>query len=417
MVKVTGCGWFRISLSMLAGLVVTIAAGSCSSPTPESGTNTNWVACNVDADCAKVGARAVCAGGRCQIPSVDGGSCPVIPCPAPGFDPVTCRCRPPLDAGLDASSCNATTGIATHATFGTSVLAVDGSTVYVETSPPAGSGYEIARLTLPCGAPESLVVRQGQVVGRSIVVANGTLVWAAADGVQSMPAGGGSVTPLLSRAMTDPVAVASAGGDVYVGEPNGDVTKVPLAGGAPTSLASGHGQVGAVAVGNGFVYFTALAPFIEGDAGRVQIGSIYRVPAGGGSAEELVSGQNSPNSLVSTPAALYWTNSGPWGVDAPSGPGAVMHLPTSATVPVVDAVETGPEYLNLVSGDLIWVSMGFVPNAIRRLAPGAAAPVDLVSEDKLRGAEFIDAFTAVPGRAYWSESGPDGGRIRSVAIP
>jgi hypothetical protein len=61
-------GFSRI-LVLVAALAATLAAASCSSPSPQQGTNTNWIACKADADCAKLGAAAVCNAGVCKAPA------------------------------------------------------------------------------------------------------------------------------------------------------------------------------------------------------------------------------------------------------------------------------------------------------------------------------------------------------------
>jgi hypothetical protein len=307
-----------------------------------------------------------------------------------------------------------------HATFlqsAADALAVDGSTAFVAIgryTPQSPLRYELLRIPLPCGAPQSLALQDDDFVGTSLVVADGRLIWASSAGIQSMPTSGGPVRQVLGRALQYPVYLTLAGEELYLGDPSGDIVKIPLASGTPTTMTSGHGAVGALAVDDGYVYFAGLEPFSDDDAGaHTQLGIVYRVPITGGTAEPLASHQQSPNSIVATAGNVYWTNGGTFGVDRPSGPGAVMRLSLSTSTPVVQSVEWDPTDLTLASGTLLWVSD---MSSIRKLASGASAAVDIVSGNGLAG-PFVTHIAASGSRVYWTQYTSEQASLRSVAIP
>lgn len=74
---------------------------------------------------------------------------------------------------------------------------------------------------------------------------------------------------------------------------NGTVMKVPRAGGAPVSLATGHGTPSSIAVVDGFVYWTS-----RGTPGVPNTGSVNRVAIAGGAITEIAAAQPSPFSLA-----------------------------------------------------------------------------------------------------------------------
>jgi hypothetical protein len=62
----------RVLCAFLVALTGALTAASCGTTESHDGTNTNWVHCSKDADCASVGNAAVCQGGLCMAPN-DGG--------------------------------------------------------------------------------------------------------------------------------------------------------------------------------------------------------------------------------------------------------------------------------------------------------------------------------------------------------
>ena len=101
-------------LSAVMVLWCVVIAAACSSPTPGAGTNTNWIKCTTDVDCAATATPATCVSGVCRtadgkaaltaskpeacvMPSLDAGAsgraaCHVSPWLA---DTLSRRARPP----------------------------------------------------------------------------------------------------------------------------------------------------------------------------------------------------------------------------------------------------------------------------------------------------------------------------------
>ncbi len=53
-------------LGALVALFCAVTFAACSSPAPGAGTNTNWIKCGIDVDCANASAAATCVSGVCR---------------------------------------------------------------------------------------------------------------------------------------------------------------------------------------------------------------------------------------------------------------------------------------------------------------------------------------------------------------
>jgi hypothetical protein len=99
------------------------------------------------------------------------------------------------------------------------------------------------------------------------------------------------------------------------------------AGAGPTTLASGQLLPWAIAVRDGFVYWTTAQ------------GTVMKVPSGGGTAVTLASGQLNPSSVAVDSENVYWTNSGSnpcqWeATSCASSDGSLVKAPIGGGAPV-----------------------------------------------------------------------------------
>ena len=144
------------------------------------------------------------------------------------------------------------------------------------------------------------------------------------------------------------------------------MVSAPLAGGEPTTLASGQESPNAIAVDDDYVYWLDMghqtgsetvglgffpAAKVDVEAGT---GSVVRVAKSGGQPETLASHQDWPSwRIVPDATGLYWLNSvGPLSANAT---GAVMRLPPGGGEPITLAREQNhPWSLAVSQGALYW---------------------------------------------------------------
>jgi hypothetical protein len=120
----------------------------------------------------------------------------------------------------------------------------------------------------------------------------------------------------LAADLYAPAAIAVDATNVYYGDQT-SVVAIPLAGGAPASLASAQGLPTSLALAAGLVYWTN---FTEG--------TLRSVPITGGDSVELVSGQSYPQFLALAAGQIYWVNS-------PGYPDSVSVMPAAGGEPTV----------------------------------------------------------------------------------
>jgi outer membrane protein assembly factor BamB len=173
-------------------------------------------------------------------------------------------------------------------------IAVSAANVYWATS---GQGA-IESVPLD-GGPVSTVVSDAS-GAYALVVEGNDLYWCNADGIYREALAGG--TPLQIGPSANAIAVD--GTDVYYVDSMGRVARVPVAGGTPTTLATGRtSALVAVAVDGQNVYW------LEGE-GTIQQGAVAALPKSGGRVAVLASGLGDPSAIAVDDTAIYFTGGG-----------------------------------------------------------------------------------------------------------
>jgi len=202
-------------------------------------------------------------------------------------------------------------------------IAVDARNVYWTTNIACGTVMKVPR---DGGTPVALA--SGQATPAGIAVDATSVYWTNSTGgtVMKVPLGGGTPTTLASR-QANPTAIAVDATSVYWTNRSfcgGSVMKVPLGGGTPVTLASGQVMPTGIAVDATSVYWTnPLDSNGDSSGGRVTTGTVMKVPLGGGAPTTLASQQAGPEGLAVDGTSVYYTAGD-----------AVMKLPLGGGTPV-----------------------------------------------------------------------------------
>jgi hypothetical protein len=240
-------------------------------------------------------------------------------------------------------------------------IAVDATRTYFLN----GASYDGAVLSLPLGGGSPFVIAGGQKRPQGIAIDATSVYWTTTDGstVMRAPLGGGQAT-VLASGQDEPYGVAVDATFVYWTSSGhvpqtGVLQRVPLAGGQAEVLASGLSYPGRLAVDTTSVYWletdgdqpkskpsvkkiplaggawvtlaSGIGSFVSGiavDVTRVywtgsdnMNGYVMAVPLEGGPTQTLATAQPDPLGIALDATAVYWVCYGPT-----NGPGSVMRV-------------------------------------------------------------------------------------------
>lgn len=153
----------------------------------------------------------------------------------------------------------------------------------------------------------------------------------------------------------------------------GTVSRVPLAGGATTPIATSVYQAGGIAIDANYVYWSAI--------GSGSVGIIQRAPLAGGAIITLGSAGKFPSFLTVDAASVYWTDGTAGTVQkVPLAGGAVTTLATGQASPRGIAVDATSVY---------WVNNG--DGSVMKVGLGGGTPTLLASGQELPTSVVLDS--------------------------
>jgi hypothetical protein len=226
-------------------------------------------------------------------------------------------------------------------------------------------------------------------------------------GIYSMPRSGGTPVKIAETGQTAPYALthnATAlfwtrydyGLNALVAE------TVPLAGGTTTVIA-GVDQPTSIAADDTTVYWTAGMAQAEAPP---DIGTVSSMPLAGGAPTVLATGRANPEALLLDGTSLYWTELGQTHVDCSAGPGAAMKMPTQggALQTVVSGLVVA-QGLGVSGGDVYAADMGGFCNDLPSSPKGrffaSASGASPVVRAKV---EMVGSIVAAGGKVYFANT-------------
>jgi hypothetical protein len=177
------------------------------------------------------------------------------------------------------------------------------------------------------------------------------------------------------------------------------ILRIPLAGGAATTLASGLESVTGIAVSASGVYWAdAYTPNPSPpDASPFLNGVVMGVPAGGGTATTLATGLANPQAIVADGASLYWADTSPQGT---SGQGTIMSMPATGGTPT--QLVKGPYQPAVLAIDAANVYWGTADGRVMKIAKTGGTATQLAFYETSIANLVVDATSV-----YWTTSSGD----------
>ena len=226
-----------------------------------------------------------------------------------------------------------------------------------------------------------MALASGQGAPYSIAIDAHDVYWSNSENpgnIMKVAIGGGTPTTLVSGGYPFFIAV-DATNLYWFNLTTGSVMQMPLGGGAPTILASNqNGQY--ITIDRSNVYWVNSDFF----------GTVMKVAIGGGTPVTLASGQNSPAIVVVNATNAYWSDSNHSGsiMSVPLGGGTPATLASGQDLPAYLAIDAANLYWTNLTGNVMQVSLdGGVPII---LASGGFNPHGIA----------VDATSV-----YWTDTG------------
>jgi hypothetical protein len=177
------------------------------------------------------------------------------------------------------------------------------------------------------------------------------------------------------------------------------ILRIPLAGGASTTLASGLESVTGIAVSAAGVYWVdAYTPNpTPPDASPFLNGVVMGVPAGGGTATTLATALANPQAIVADGVNLYWADTSPQGF---SGQGTIMSMPAAGGTPT--QLVKGPYQPAVLALDAASLYWGTSDGRLMKIAKAGGTATQLAFYETSIGNLVVDATSV-----YWTTSSGD----------
>jgi hypothetical protein len=283
------------------------------------------------------------------------------------------------------------------------MIAVSGGTLYWVNSNPPNEG-NLMKMPIAGGAPVKLAT--GPFHELAVDADNVYLI--DASKVMKVPVQGGALTTLASDG-TSPTSLAIDPANVYWtvntidscppdGDicPDGVVRKVPIGGGTPTTLASGQALPDGIAVDEQNVYWINRGIMVAST-------TVMKMPVAGGTPTALASGLAGVTGRIAVGGGdVYWT-----------GLSGLATTPTLTKVPIVGGtatfVATGSGVgadIAVVAGNVYWLEYSFSGANVKAVSLGGGAPAVVGSIGT--SASSIGGIAVDPANLYWTERWADG---------
>lgn len=251
------------------------------------------------------------------------------------------------------------------------------------------------------------------------VAADATTIYVAgpaSHSIYAFPVAGGAPTEWKEDPKSSPAEIAVTDAFVFWtneaidgAESSGSIMRSSLSGEDVTAIATAQAHPRSLAVSGGFVYWANFGTMPKPPATTNTDGAILRAPVGGGTAEVLVAGEESPEQLAVDATNVYW--SVPW-------TGTIRRAPIGGGTPVTIASgQRAPRGIAVDARNVYWTVL------FDETGNGAVMRAELATGTvrKLASDQNYPFHLAVDGtNVYWTDPGGDpltGGRVVAIRAP